>query len=641
LNGVPTTIVGVLPNPPVAWFGRDCDIFTVKPFQLPGLTQERLMRGVSFLRVVARLKPGATADQARSALQILQKTYKEARPENADNSWSPVVLSAAEDATGNLRPAFFTLLAAVSFVLLIACSNVANLLLVRFTGRRREIALRMALGASRAGVVRLFVFESLLVSLIAGLVGTALALWVVSAIPKLAGNNLPLENGIALNTPVLLFTLTLSLLTGLAMGMYPAWQSSRADLVDGLKDGGRAMTGSLGQQRFRRALVAAQVGLSVVLLAGASLLIASFVRLSRQPSGFNPERLWVGGIGLPPAAYPDPAAKSRFMERLLTELKNSPGIESAGASDGVPLGGGRSSSPYARVDGNPVPVNQRPLGLTRSVSPGFLKTFGIPLLAGRDFDERDGFDKPTVVILSKSTAHKLYPGGEDPIGKQIFFGTDNNTGLPCEVIGIVGDVRSVQLDKANDIEFYRPWPQRSTPFLAIAVKTAFKPDAAAGTVRSALSKVDPALPIVQPGTMNEVIDQSLGQRRLTMTLLGVFAGIALVLAMVGIYGAVAYTVEQRTGEIGVRMALGAQTADVLRLVVRQGMSPVIIGLGLGIAAALALGRLLTTQLYEVSSTNPVLLGATSATLAVVALLACLIPARRASLVNPIEALRTE
>ena len=641
LNGVATTVIGVLPNQPVSWFGPDNDIFTVKPFQLPGLTQERLMRGVSFLRVVGRLKPGVTADQARGALQILQKSYREERPEAADNSWSPVVKSAEEDATGSLRQPFFILLGAVGFVLLIACSNVANLLLVRFTGRRREIALRMALGASRASVVRLFVFESVLVSLIAGFVGTCLALWVVSVIPKLAGQNFPLEKGLALNTPVLLFTLGLSLLTGFAMGLYPAWQSSRADLVDGLKDGGRAMTGSRGQQRFRRGLVAAQVGLSVVLLAGASLLIASFIRLSQQASGFNPDHLWVGFIGLPPAQYPDPVARALFADRLLGELKNSPGIEAASAGDGVPLGGGQSRSPYARVDGNPLAVNQRPLGLTRSVSPGFMKTYGIPLLAGRDFDERDGVDKPNVVILSKSTALKLYPGGEDPIGKQIYFGTDNNTGLPAEVIGIVGDVRSIRLEQANDIEFYRPWPQRTQPFLAVTVKTAFKPSAATSTVRNALAKVDPALPIIQPRTMSEVIDQSLGQRRLMMTLLGVFAGIALVLAMVGIYGAVAYTVEQRTGEIGVRMALGAQTRDVLRLVVRQGMTPVVIGLILGLAAALALGRLLTTQLYEVSSTNPALLGATSATLAVVALFACLIPARRASLVNPIDALRTE
>jgi predicted permease len=640
LNGVPTTIVGVIPNPSVAWFGRDLEVITVKPFELPGLSPERIRRGVSFLRVVGRFKPGVTIDQARAALPSLQQSYRQECPENADNSWAPVVIPAIEDAVGNLRPAFITLLAAVGSVLLIACSNVANLLLVRFTGRRREIALRMALGASRPSVVRLFVFESTLVSLIAGVVGTCLALWVVSAIPKLSANNLPLETGLQLNTPVLLFTLAISLLTGIAMGMYPAWQSSRADLVDGLKDGGRAMTGSRGQQRFRRGLVAAQVGLSVVLLAGAALLGASFVRLSRQPSGFNADHLWVGGVGLPPAQYPDAEARARFVERLLAELKTTPGAESVGIADGVPLNGSNSSSPYARVDGNPVPVNQRPLGLTRAISSGFLQTFRIPLLAGRDFDERDAVDKPLVVLVSKSTAQRLFPN-EDPIGKRMWFGTDNNTGYMTEIIGVVGDVRSLRLDRKNDVEFYRPWSQRSAPFMAVTVRTSMKPEAAAGMVRSALNKLDPGLPIIQPSTMNEIVDQSLGQRRLTMTLLGVFAGIALVLAMVGIYGAVAYTVEQRTGEIGVRMALGAQTADVLRLVVKQGMTPVVIGLVIGLAAALALGRLLTTQLYEVSANNPALLAATSVTLAVVALLACLIPARRASLVNPIEALRTE
>jgi predicted permease len=640
LNGVPITIVGVIPNPPVAWFGRDLEVITTKPFEVPGLTKERIMRGVSFLRVVGRLKPGVTIEQARAAMPALQQGYRQERPDNADNSWAPVVIPAAEEATGNLRPAFLTLLAAVGSVLLIACSNVANLLLVRFTGRRREIALRMALGAARQSVVRLFVFESTLVSLIAGIVGTCLALWVVSLIPRLAANNLPLEGGIELNAPVLLFTLGLSLLTGFLMGLYPAWQSSRADLVEGLKDGGRAISASRGQQRFRRGLVAAQVGLSVILLTGATLLIASFVRLSRQPSGFDPDHLWVGGIGLPPAQYPDPEARARFVERLLAELKTFHGIDSASISDGVPLNGNSSSSPYARVDGNPVPLNQRPLGLTRSVSPGFLKTFHVPLLAGRDFDERDGLDKPLAVLVSKSTAQRLFPN-EEPIGKRIYFGTDNNTGLLAEVIGVVGDVRSQRLDRANDVEFYRPWPQRSGPFMWVTVRSAADPQAAASLVQSALKRLDPGLPIIQPGTMNKIVDESLGQRRLTMTLLGAFAGIALVLAMVGIYGAVAYTVEQRTGEIGVRMALGAQTADVLRLVVKQGMAPVILGLIIGLVAALALGRLLTAQLYEISPHNPSLLAVTTVTLAVVALLACLIPARRASLVNPIEALRTE
>jgi predicted permease len=640
LNGVPNAIIGVLPNLPISWFGRDSEIFANKPFELPGLTKDRLMRGVSFMRVTARLKPGISLSQAQAAMPALFQSYKEQHPETADNTWSPYLVSAAEDVTGDLRPAFLTLLAAVSAVLLIACSNVANLLLVRFTGRKREIALRMALGAERRGIVRLFVFESTLVSVIAGILGLFLALWTVSIVPKLAGQNIPLESELKLQWPVLIFTIGLSLITGLLMGLYPAWQSSRADLVDGLKEGGRGASGSRGQHRFRRGLVAAQVGLSVVLLAGAAMLISSFVRLSGQESGFRSDRVWAGGIGLPPAQYPDPATRARFAERLQAELQTAPGVEAAAITDAVPLSGNRSSSPYARLDGDPVPVNQRPLGLTRSVSPGYFRTLKIPLLSGRDFTEQDKTDSRLVVILSTSTAKKLFPN-ENPIGHQILFGTDNGNGLPAEVIGVVGDVRSQELSKSNDVEFYRPWPQRSAPFLNVVVRSATKPEATAGIVRSALNKIDHGLPILQPNTLDAIVSQSLGQQRLTMTLLGVFAGIALLLAVVGIYGAVAYTVEQRTGEIGVRMALGAQTTDVLRLVVRQGMNPVILGLIVGLAATFAVGRLIATQLYQISPHDPFLLGAATIGLAISALLACVIPARRATLVDPIQALRSE
>ena len=640
LNGVPNAIIGVLPNLPISWFGRDSEIFANKPFELPGLTKDRLMRGVSFMRVTARLKPGISLSQAQAAMPALFQSYKEQHPETADNTWSPYLVSAAEDVTGDLRPAFLTLLAAVSAVLLIACSNVANLLLVRFTGRKREIALRMALGAERRGIVRLFVFESTLVSVIAGILGLFLALWTVSIVPKLAGQNIPLESELKLQWPVLIFTIGLSLITGLLMGLYPAWQSSRADLVDGLKEGGRGASGSRGQHRFRRGLVAAQVGLSVVLLAGAAMLISSFVRLSGQESGFRSDRVWAGGIGLPPAQYPDPATRARFAERLQAELQTAPGVEAAAITDAVPLSGNRSSSPYARLDGDPVPVNQRPLGLTRSVSPGYFRTLKIPLLSGRDFTEQDKTDSRLVVILSTSTAKKLFPN-ENPIGHQILFGTDNGNGLPAEVIGVVGDVRSQELSKSNDVEFYRPWPQRSAPFLNVVVRSATKPEATAGIVRSALNKIDHGLPILQPNTLDAIVSQSLGQQRLTMTLLGVFAGIALLLAVVGIYGAVAYTVEQRTGEIGVRMALGAQTTDVLRLVVRQGMNPVILGLIIGLAGTFAVGRLIATQLYQISPHDPFLLGAATIGLAISALLACVIPARRATLVDPIQALRSE
>jgi putative ABC transport system permease protein len=628
----------VLPKLPLAWFGPNSEVFNVKPFQFPGTPESRIMRGMGFLRTIGRLKPGVTFEQAQAAMGATAQSYKQARPDAADVGWLTVLVPLQEDVTQNLKPAFFTLLASVAAVLLIACSNVANLLLVRFTGRRREIALRMALGAARGGIVRLFVFESTLVAALAGVVGLGFAMWTVSLVPKLVGDNLPLPKEVTLQWPVLAFTMGLALLTGLLMGLYPAWQSSRADLVDGLKEGGRAVAGSAGQQRFRRGLVAAQVGLSVVLLAGAAMLIASFSRLSQQATGFNAERVWVGNVGLPAAQYPDPESRERFMQRMLEELRNSPGVESASISDSVPLTGNNSSGPYARIDGNPPPLNQRPLGLTRGVSPGYFRTMGVPLLAGRDFDERDAYEKPNVVILSSSTAKKLF-GDEDPLGRQLLMSTQNSAETPTEIVGIVGDVRSQQLTQTTEIEFYRPFPQRSTPFLAMAVRTATKPEATANLVRAALGRVDKSLPIIQPNTMEGIIADSLGQQRLTMSLLGGFAAIALLLAVVGIYGAVAYTVEQRTGEIGVRMALGAQTADVLRLVLRQGMTPVIIGLVVGLAATFAVGRLLQTQLYEIKATDPFLLSLTAVTLTVVAVLACLIPARRATLVNPIQALR--
>jgi len=640
LNGVATTIVGVLPNLPISWFGRDAEVFIATPFDKPDVTKDRLMRGVSFMRCIGRLKPGVTIQQAQAAMPALEQSYRAQHPETADCTWTSTVISANEDVTGDLRPAFVTLLIAVGAVLLIACSNVANLLLVRFSGRRREIALRMALGAARRNVVRLFVLESTTISVIAGGIGLTLALWIVAVVPKVAGDNVPLESAVTLHWPVLLFTLALSLLTGLAMGVYPAWQSSRADLVDGLKESGRSVSGGRGQHRLRRGLVSAQVALSMVLLAAAAMLISSFVRLSNQETGFRSDHVWAGGIGLPAARYPDAASRGHFVQRLVDELQVAPGVEATATADAVPLSGNYSGAPYARTDGNPLPLNQRPLGLTRSISPGYFRTLRVPLLAGREFNERDAADQPLVVILSSSTAKKLFPN-ENPLGRQILFGADNGNGLPAEVVGIVGDVRSRELAKPNDIEFYRPWPQRSFSFFNVMVRTSMRPEAAQTIVRAALNKIDKEMPILQPNTLDAIVTQSLGQQRLTMGLLGAFAGIALLLAIVGIYGAVAYTVEQRTAEIGVRTALGAQVKDVLQLVVKQGMNPVLIGLAFGLVAIFATGRFLAAQLYQISPHNPFLLALTATGLAIAALLACLIPARRATRVDPIVALRTE
>ena len=639
LDGVSHTIVGVIPTLPVSWTGPNADIWTTKPFIIPGFSHERMMRGTAFLRAVGRLKRGISVMQARAALQLLENSYRAQYPEKIDAKSSTIVKTLPEDVTENLRPGFATLLAAVTFVLLIACSNVANLLLVRFTGRRREISLRMALGATRASVLRLFVFESVLISLLAGIFGAVLAWQFVPVVPRLAANFLPLEQGsaTAISFPVLGFTIALSLLTGLVMGLYPALQSSRGDIVDALKEGGRGTSGSVHQQRFRKLLVGAQVALSVTLLAGASLLIASFVRLSSQDPGFRFENLWTCFTVLPEAQYSDEGTRARFADQLTKTLRAMPGLQEATISTGIPLTGGAGATLYARADSNVPPVAERKGAPSNDISPGWLRTLGIPLLAGRDFTEQDVADHPNIILISASGAKTVF-GNENPIGKTLLITSGS---IPVEIVGVVGDVRSVRLDQHNDMEFYRPYAQENFPFLSITVRSFLPTDTVTKTVQAALRTIDPNLALILPQPVKEIMRQALGQAKLMMALLGIFAGVALLLATIGIYGAVAYTVEQRTGEIGVRMALGAQTADVLRLVVRQGMAPVVLGLVIGIVAALALGRLLSTQLYQVSPHSPALLAITALILGAVALLACFLPARRATFVNPIEALRAE
>ncbi len=639
LDGVVHNIVGVLPNMPAQWVGPNGnEVWTTKPFVLPGFSYERMMRGTAFLRVIGRMKPGQTVEQVDAGLQLLAQSYRSQHPEKLDLDMINFIKTLPDDVAGELRPAFGTLLAAVAFVLLIACSNVANLLLVRFSGRRREIALRMALGASRTSVLRLFVFESLLVSLFAGLAGAALAWQLVPLVPKLASDFLPLAPGssASLSSPVLVFAVLLSIATGLVMGLYPAWQSSRADLVDGLKEGGRGSSGSVKQQRFRKILVGTQVALSVTLLAGAALLITSFLRLSRQDLGFRPENLWVGFLTLPATNYPDVPTRARFADQLERALRGVAGFETASVSGDIPLaGGGRTL--YTKPENSSTPIQQRATAPAHDISPGYLKTWSVPLLAGRDFDERDLTDRPPVMLISQAGARKVF-GDENPIGKTLLV-TSNS--VPAEIVGIVSDVRSEDPAQRNDMEFYRPLAQENFPFLSLTVRSTLPAAEITRLAEKALASVDPTLAIAQPQMMHTVVAQAMGQARLTTILLGVFAAVALLLATVGIYGAVAYSVEQRTGEIGVRMALGAQTRDVLRLVVGQGMKPVLLGLLAGLAAALALGRLITAQLYETSAHNPVLLLSTLALLAVAALVACLLPARRASLVNPVEALRAE
>src|SRR5947208_12377666 len=473
LDGVPHTIVGVLPNLPFSWTGPNAEIWTTKPFVIPGFSYERMMRGTGFLRVIGRLKPGMTLKQARAALPSLDQSYRTQYPDRIDSSSTMSLKTLPEDVVGNLRPAFATLLAAVAFVLLIACSNVANLLLVRFTGRRREIALRIALGASRASVLRLFTFESLLVSIIAAVVGTGLAWQLVPLVPKMAANFLPFdpETTIGLSLPVLGFTVVLSILTGVAMGIYPALQSSRADLVEGLKEGGRGTSGGVRQQRFRKILVGAQVALSATLLAVAALLITSLVQLCRQNIGFRPENMWIGLVTLPQAPYPDVAARQRFVEKTLAALQRIPSIQSATISADIPLiAAAAGNALYTRPDGEILPLDKRAAAPSHNIAPDYFKTWGIPILAGRDFDQHDVADHQNVMLISQAGARKVF-GNENPIGKTLLV---SSASTPVEIIGVVGDVRTRTIAKPDEVEIYRPWAQENFQFAVIAVRSTLR-----------------------------------------------------------------------------------------------------------------------------------------------------------------------
>jgi len=637
LNGVSYTIIGVAPRLPAFW---QAEVWVTHPFEVPGLSAELIQRGVSYLFTIGRLKPGVAPAAAQQEMLLITERYRAERADKVDSTWNLVPVPLRDDIVGTARSPIFTLLGAVGFVLLIACANVANLGLVRFASRRREIALRSVLGASRWRVIQQFFVESLILSVLACALGLLLALASLPMLISLAQNFITFEGDIGINLPVLAASLGLALLTGLIIGAYPALQASNLKPSVVLSEGGRTLTSSRGQHRVRSLLVAGQVAITLLLLAGAILLTTSFLRLQNQPPGFRPDGVFVGEVTLPEARYPDIDAQSRFFLRLCEDMRTKPGVTNASIIWGLPLTGKNSRTPYARTDGDVLPLKERPLGLVRPVTPGYFATLGIPLLSGRDFTEHDGSKSPQVVVISRGAERRLFPEGNS-VGRRILMGSNNGVGLEMEVVGVVDDVRSETLAQLTEIEFYRPIMQRQSGAAQLLVRTQTDPAAFAVTADQVLKRLDAQLPLNNPSSLSAVVGQSLSQQRLLFTLIGLFAALALVLSVVGIYSIVAYTVTLRTTEIGVRMALGARPRDVLWLVIRQVMKPVLLGGVLGLAACFALGRLIKSELYGVSASDPTLLFVTCAGLGIVALVACWVPARRAARVDPMVAFRCQ
>jgi putative ABC transport system permease protein len=463
------------------------------------------------------------------------------------------------------------------------------------------------------------------------------AYWALPGLLVLAQNNLAFANDIHLNLPVLAATAVLALGAGVVMGMYPAVQGSRSDIVSVLRDGGRTIAGALGSHRARRAIVMAQVAVSLVLLIGAALLVSSFARLRSQHTGFDSSNIFVAGVSLPPSRYPDIDSQGRFWLRLKEALSNAPGAARATLVSTPPLNAGFTRSPYALAEGAVAPLNERPLGLTISVTPGYFATLRIPFVAGRDFTERDTAAATRVAIVSRSTARKL-GGEENVLGRRLIMGA---SGEVMEVVGITEDTRTQALASIAEVEFYRPVMQRQRPSMQMMVKTAGDAAAFEATARQVLSTLDATLPMTGITTHSTMVAQSLAQQRLLFVLLGVFALLAVVLSSVGIYGVVASFVGQRTPEIGVRMALGASRLQVVGIVLGQSIAPVGAGLLLGLVGAVALGRFVEGLLFEVSPLDPLMLAGGVVSLALVAGVACAIPAGRAARIDPVSALRGE
>ena len=637
LNDQSYVVVGVMP-PDFSFPRTTTEMWTPIAFS-PG---ERGTRNTNYISVLARLKPGVTLEQARSEMEALARRQQEQYPE-ANTGIGVKLISYKEQVVGNTRPILLLLLGAVGFVLLIACANVANLLLARAAGRRKEMAVRSALGAGRRRVIRQLLTESVLLALVGGGLGLLLALWGINLLVALQPANIPRLAELRIDRGVLLFASALSLLTGIAFGIAPALQATRLDLNDALKEGGKGTGEGGSRQRLRSILIVSEIALSLVLLIGAGLTIKSFWRLIQVDPGFNPEHTLTMVVTLPTTRYADAGRQVAFFQQAVERVSNLPGVDAAGVTTDIPLFGGNSTG--FNVEGDPpYAPGQRPLVEYRSVSPGYFRAMGIPLLRGRTFTEQDRGDAPGVVIINETLARRYFPGA-DPLGKRLGFSGPTDW---REIVGVARDTRNYGLDEEVKPEAYMPYTQSAPGYLAgsisgmiLVARTASDPQGMSAAVKREVQGLDSNLPVYNIKTMEQHLAESTAQRRFNMLLLTVFAGVAVLLAVFGLYGVMSYMVSQRTREIGLRMALGAQARDILGMAVRQGLVLIIIGIGVGLAGALALTRVMSGLLYGVGATDPATFAAIVLLLAFVSLVACYIPARRATRIDPLTALKYE
>ncbi|HKX00043.1 MAG TPA: ABC transporter permease [Bryobacteraceae bacterium] len=631
------TIAGVLPAGfSFSLLGTDVDIWAPRVFEMSLITPARVAAGGRYFQAVGRLRPGVSREQARAEAQVLFRQYKHDNPGNFDATMDLEANAGdlQKQMVADVRPAVLILLGAVGLVLLIACANVASLLLSRALGRRKEFAVRTALGGSRGALIRQLLIESILIGLAGGVLGIFLGQAGTGMLSAFGQSTLPGTKDIGMDWRVLAFTLGISVLSGIIFGLAPSMQLSNPDINSILRDEGRGTAGNRRRHRVRSVLVIAQVALSMVLLIGAGLLIRSFTRLRGVSPGFNPRNLLTMQISL--RKYARPQEGIAFYKNVIERVSMLPGVEAAGISTALPPTATHQTP--AVFEGQPaLALGKRPIINIQQISPGYAKALGVPLVRGRTFTDHDDAGAPKVAIINERAARRFFPG-ENAIGKKIWIG---RTPDAAEIVGIFGDVRNLSLAAPTEPEVFLPFPQLPWSFLCLSIRTKIDPHSLITAVRREIAAVDRDQPVIEVHTGEELLEASEGQTRFMMFLVGVFSATAFILAIVGIYGVIAYSVSQRTPEIGVRIALGAARGDVLRLVLIDGLILCLSGIAIGCTASLALTRMISSLLYQTSTTDPATFLTSAVLFTAVAVAASLIPARRAMRIDPTDALRSE